>query len=171
MLSGRENALERKSMLCVVGCGNSTRSDDGVGVFVARALRQHLQDHPNPHVRAFDAGSGGMDVMFHARGADRLIVVDAARTGSQAGAIFKVPGKVLESVPDRGPGLHDFRCRHALAAGRKIFGAFFPTDVTVFLIEAGCLDFGPELTEPVRRSGLKVLEEILAMIQNHPKQP
>jgi hydrogenase maturation protease len=157
-------------MLCVVGCGNSTRSDDGVGVFVAQALKQHLQDHPNPKVRAFDAGTGGMDVMFHARGADRLIVIDAAKSGSEAGAIFKVPGDQLASVPNLGVSLHDFRWQHALAAGRKIFGAFFPTDVTVFLIEADSLDFGLELSEPVRRSALKVLEEIQAMIQTYPKR-
>jgi hydrogenase maturation protease len=156
-------------VLCVVGCGNSTRSDDGVGVFVAQALKQHLRDHPNPNVRAFDAGAGGMDVMFHARGADRLIVIDATKSGSQAGAIFKVPGGQLER-PNPGVSLQDCRWLHALVAGRKIFGAFFPTDVTVFLIEADRLDFGLELSAPVRRSALMVLAEIQAMIQSYPKR-
>jgi hydrogenase maturation protease len=157
-------------MLCVVGCGNSSRSDEGVGVFVAQALKQHLQNHPNPNVRAFDAGTGGMDVMFYARGADRLIVVDAAKSGSPAGAIFRVPGRELGSVPQSGANLHEFNWQHALTAGRKIFGAFFPTDVTVFLIEADTLDFGRELSEPVRRSALQVLAEIQAMIESHPKR-
>ena len=54
-------------MLVVIGCGNSNRSDDGVGVFVAQALLQHLQSKPRSDVRVFDAGTGGMEVMFLAR--------------------------------------------------------------------------------------------------------
>ena len=147
-------------MLCVIGCGNSTRSDDGVGVFVAQTLKRELQVHPQAEVRVFDAGTGGMDVMFHARGADRLIIVDAARSGSSPGAIFKVPGTELESTPDPGYSLHDFRWQHALAAGRKIFGAEFPSDVTVYLIEAETLAFGLELSQPVQDAAQRVVEEI-----------
>ena len=116
-------------MLCVIGCGNSTRSDDGVGVYVAQALRAQLQRNPQSDVLIFDAGTGGMDVMFQARGARRLIIVDASKSGSEAGAVFRVPGRELESEPDAGFSLHDFRWQHALTAGRKIFGADFPSDV------------------------------------------
>jgi hydrogenase maturation protease len=147
-------------MLCVVGCGNSTRSDDGVGVYVAQALRAQLQRSPQPNVLVFDAGTGGMDVMFQARGARRLIIVDASRSGSEAGAIFRVPGRELESEPDAGFSLHDFRWQHALTAGRKIFGADFPSDVTVYLIEAESFEFGLELSAPVLLSADLVVDEI-----------
>jgi hydrogenase maturation protease len=157
-------------MLCVIGCGNSTRSDDGVGPFVAQTLKRRLMRHPNPEVCAFDAGTGGMDVMFHARGADRLILIDAAKSGSDAGAVFRVPGSELESDADPGYSLHDFRWQHALAAGRKIFGARFPPEVTVFLVEAGTLEFGLELSEPVRRSALRVVEDIETMIQQYSRR-
>jgi hydrogenase maturation protease len=150
-------------MLCVIGCGNSTRSDDGVGVYVAQTLRTQLLEDPKPGVRVFDAGTGGMDVMFQARGASRLIIVDASRSGAEPGAIFTVPGRELESEPDAAFSLHDFRWQHALTAGRKIFGAEFPGDVTVFLIEAKSLSFGLELSAPVRRSGDRVIEEIRRM--------
>ncbi len=149
--------------LCVIGCGNATRSDDGVGVFVAQCLRAQLLKDPQPRVRVFDAGTGGMDVMFQARGASRLIIVDASRSGSEPGAIFKVPGAELASEPDAAFSLHDFRWQHALTAGRKIFGAEFPGDVTVFLIEADNLGFGLELSAPVLRSADRVIEEIRAM--------
>jgi hydrogenase maturation protease len=151
-------------MLCVIGCGNAVRSDDGVGVYVAQALRAELEQHPRPEVRVFDAGTGGMDVMFQARGARRLIIVDAATSGSEPGAIFKVPGRELESTPDLGFSLHDFRWQHALTAGRKIFGDEFPQDVTVYLIEAQNLGFGLELSPPVSSSAARVLEQIRALI-------
>jgi len=151
-------------MLCVIGCGNTNRSDDGVGVFVAQNLKRHLQQRPHPDVRVFDAGTAGLEVMFQARGADQLIIVDASTSGSQAGAIFKVPGGELEGDADIRVGLHEFRWQHALAAGRKIFGAAFPAEVSVFLIEAQSLDFGLELSAPVRAAALRVGSEIQDII-------
>jgi hydrogenase maturation protease len=149
-----------KHMLCVIGCGNSTRSDDGVGVYIAQTLRAQLLRNPQPNVQVFDAGTGGMDVMFQARGASRLIIVDASKSGSEAGAIFKVPGRELASEPDASFSLHDFRWQHALTAGRKIFGADFPSEVTIFLIEAANLGYGLELSAPVLLSADRVVEEI-----------
>jgi hydrogenase maturation protease len=165
-------AMREAGRLCVIGCGNLTRSDDGVGVAVVKALRAYLLQYPQPDVAVFDTGTGGMDVMFQARGAGRLIIVDASRSGSEAGTIFKVPGRELESEPDPGYSLHDFRWQHALSAGRKIFGADFPDDVTVYLIEAGSLAFGLELTAPVAASATRVAHEIRGIMRaNHEDWP
>ena len=54
-------------MLTIIACGNSNRSDDGVGVVVALSLQHHLRACPYSNVRVFDAGTGGMEVMFQAR--------------------------------------------------------------------------------------------------------
>jgi hydrogenase maturation protease len=151
-------------MLCVIGCGNVTRSDDGVGVHVAQALCGELRRRPRPDVRVFDAGTGGMDVMFQARGATRLIIIDAAASGAEPGAIFRVPGEELAAEPEARYSLHDFRWQHALTAGRKIFGGDFPQDVTVFLVEAQSLAFGLELSAPVLRAAERVIDAIAAMM-------
>jgi hydrogenase maturation protease len=156
------NDASQTAVLCVIGCGNSNRSDDGVGVYVAQTLLDVLRREPRAGVRVFDAGTGGMDVMFQARGASRLIIIDASKSGADAGAVFKVPGRELASEPDAGFSLHDFRWQHALTAGRRIFGAEFPSDVTVFLIEAATLDFGLELSPPVLESAKRVVDEIRA---------
>lgn len=154
-------------MLTVIGCGNLIRGDDGVGVVVARRLIEFLQRHTPPDVAVFDAGTDGLDVMYRARGAKKLVLVDASRSGSQPGAVFEVPGETLASNYEPTYSLHDFRWDHALYAGRKIYGASFPTDVTVFLIEAGELGFGWELSEPVRRAADKVIAQIESMIDDH----
>ena len=147
-------------MLAVIGCGNANRCDDGVGVYVAQALQARLAEKPRDDVRIYDAGTGGMDVMFQARGVEKLVIVDAARSGSEPGAIFTVPGAELEGRHAPGYSLHDFRWDHALFAGRKIFGDAFPSDVTVHLVEAGSLDLGLGLSEPVRRAAQMLIERI-----------
>ncbi len=133
----------------VIGCGNLNRSDDGVGVRVIQQLRRHFGTALPPGVRLFDAGTGGIEVMFQARGAQRLIIVDACRSGAQAGAVFRLPGSEINTAHQPGYSLHDFRWDHAVHAGRQIFGAAFPADLVVYLVEAGSLQLGTELTAPV----------------------
>jgi hydrogenase maturation protease len=154
-------------MLVVIGCGNSNRSDDGVGVFVAQALQKRLRDHPRDDVLIFDAGTGGMDVMFQARGAKHLIVVDASSSGSDPGAIFEVPGAELQREHAPSFSLHDFRWDHALAAGRLIFREQFPDDVSVVLIEAQSLDPGLELSPRVRSSAMVVFIRLARVIDEY----
>lgn len=154
-------------MLTVIGCGNANRSDDGVGVFVAQALQADLRRHARPGVRVFDAGTAGMQVMFEAVGTQRLIIIDAARSGSEPGAVFKVPGAELEADHTPSFSLHDFRWDHALAAGRKIYRERFPTDVTVYLIELQSSAFGLELSEKVRASAARVIDELRRTIDDY----
>lgn len=156
-------------MLTVIGCGNSNRSDDGVGVFVAQALQSYLHRIPHPNVRVFDAGTGGMDVMFQARGSRKLMIVDACSTGSQPGALFTVPGDELQTDHQSEFSLHSFRWDHALAAGRKIFREQFPDNVTVYLIEAQSLALGLELSTPVHESALKLVSSIEREIYDYPR--
>ena len=147
-------------MLVVIGCGNLNRSDDAAGVRVVLALREQFGESLPPDVRLFDAGTGGMEVMFRARGASALVIVDACRSGSDAGAIFRLPGTEIDGAHVPGYSLHDFRWDHAVHAGRRIFGADFPADLTVYLIEAGSLELGIELTRPVERAVEQVSERI-----------
>lgn len=150
-------------MLVVIGCGNLNRSDDGVGVVVARKL---LASHrsPSASVKIFDAGTGGMEILFQARGARKLIIIDAASSGSDPGAIFEMPGRELENRPPPSFTLHDFRWDHALYAGRRIWTNEFPADITVFLIEAATLGYGLDLSPKVAEAADLVVERIEALL-------
>ncbi len=154
-------------MLAIIGCGNTNRSDDGAGVVVAQRLRARLAARSLPEeraVRVLDAGTDGMAVMFAARGAEALIIVDAAQTGSEPGAVFEIPGHALEAPPRDSYNLHDFRWDHALYAGRRIYGEAFPSDVTVYLIEAASLALGLTLSPPVAAAADRVVDMIMARI-------
>lgn len=154
-------------MLTIIGCGNSNRTDDGVGVYVAQRLQNFLQSQNKQKVKVFDAGTGGIDVMFQARGSSRLIIIDASQSGSEAGAIYEVPGEELEREREVSYSLHDFRWDDALYAGRKIFKEDFPKDVKVFLIEAESLDYGLELTPKVKVSAESVIERLQKIINEY----
>lgn len=154
-------------MLTIIGCGNLNRCDDGVGIVVARRLAAYVRRRGFDNVRVFDAGTGGLEVMFQARGTEQLILVDASRSGAEPGAIFQVPGEVLERDYEPAYSLHDFRWDHALYAGRRIFGASFPRDVTVFLIEARELGLGLELSKPIQEAADRVAAQIESRIDRY----
>jgi hydrogenase maturation protease len=103
--------------------------------------------------------------MFQARGSRALILADASDSGAEPGAIFRLPGGELASVPEPSFTLHGFRWDHALYAGRKIFRDAFPEDVTVYLIQKEKLDLGGGLSAPVHAAVERVVELILEQVK------
>ena len=158
--------LKPLPLLTIIGCGNTNRCDDGVGSYVAAQLAEAVAARHLPQVQVFDAGTAGMEVMFHARGSAALIIIDASSSGSEPGSLYEVPGTELANVPDPGYNLHAFRWDHALYAGKRIFRDEFPDDVTVYLIEAENLGFGLELTPRVQVAAERVVAIILQRLQS-----
>ena len=151
-------------MHVIIGCGNLNRRDDGVGVVIAQRLQAFFSVHPQPNIHVFDAGTGGMDVMFKAQGARSLIIIDACVSGSDPGAIFRLTGDEVTNRPGMSYSLHDFRWDHALYVGQQIFKEEFPKDVTVYLIEVADTSFGLELTTPVAQSVECVCEHVRTQV-------
>ena len=156
-------------MLTVIGCGNLNRCDDAVGVIIAQKLQELFKDQNLSNLKIYDCGTSGMEVMFQARGSEKLIIVDACSTDSEPGTIYKVPGNELEELPEPSYSLHDFRWDHALAAGRKIFKEEFPNDVTVYLIEAENLGLGLEISASLKNSVQNVIDSIKQEIDHYIK--
>lgn len=134
----------------IIGCGNLLRGDDAVGPLLIRHL---WNSEPPEHVLLVDGGTAGMDMAFKMHGAHRVILIDAAATGSEPGTIFKVPGEELEELPPlSGMHSHQFRWDNALAFARWLLKDQYPKDITVFLIEVLSCYPGDDLTEPVAKS-------------------
>ena len=157
--------LKMSARIAIVGCGNPNRSDDGAGRCVIQLLQSRASDWSSDDVELFDAGTDGMAVMFAARGCSSLFVVDACRSGAEPGAIFEIPGSELEQNPRPSSNLHDFRWDNAIAAGRKIYRAAFPTDVVVFLVEARTLELGLELSAEVNAATVQVATRIDVLVR------
>jgi hydrogenase maturation protease len=156
-------------MIVIIGCGNTNRSDDGVGIWVIRELERRGMPEGT---RLIDAGTGGMDVMFHLEDTQRVILIDAAQTGAAPGQIYRVPGEQLATLPPPDNlSLHNFRWQHALAVGKMIYKDRFPTDISVYLIQVASLDFGLELSPAVRAGAEQVVALIADEVEREHSSP
>lgn len=145
----------------IIGCGNLLRGDDAVGPLLIREL---WNQGPPEHVLLVDGGTAGMDMAFKMHGAKRVILIDAAATGSKPGTMFKVPGEELENLPPlEGLHSHQFRWDNALAFARWLLKDQYPNDITVFLIEVESCNPGDELTQTVSMSMRSVCRMIVEM--------
>lgn len=142
--------------LLVVGCGNLLRGDDALGPIVARTL--HQRGVPDG-VRLIDGGTAGMDVAFMMRGAQRVVLVDAATTGAEPGTVYRIPAEELQDPPPlQGLHSHNFRWDHALSLAAWLLGPERPADITVLLVEAASCEPGAPLSEPVRAAVDRVVD-------------
>jgi len=146
-------------MRLVIGCGNLLRGDDAVGpVLVRRMLERGLPDD----LEVADGGTSGMEVAFRMRGADQVILVDAAETGGEPGSLYRLEGTDVEALPPlEGINLHAFRWDHALAIARWALKEDYPRQVLVYLIEAGSFEFGAPLSQPVELAMDRLVDHLV----------
>lgn len=132
----------------VLGLGNPILTDDGVGVYVVRAVAARWSGEG---VEFQEACVGGLRLLEVIAGYERLILVDAIQTPDGA------PGQVYRLAVDdpraslHAGSTHDLSFRGALAWGRRM-GMALPTDdaITIIAVEAeDVLTFGEALTPAV----------------------
>lgn len=148
----------------VLGLGNPLLRDDSVGLRVVQQLRADLIDHPE--VEISEDYWGGLRLMERMVGYDRVIVVDAMRSGGPAGAVFRLtPGSV---ATQRSASTHDVNLPTALRLGRMA-GTQLPPDERIVLvgIEADDVEtFGEELTPNVQRAIPEAIRLIIAELES-----
>jgi hydrogenase maturation protease len=144
----------------VIGLGNDQRGDDGSGLEVARALRARLEGK----ARVEECVSEGIALLEIWRDADRVLVVDAVRSGSPPGTVHR-----LEADDGSLPGFRTATSTHGLSLGEAVALAKglgrLPRHLVVYGIEAGSLEMGTGLTPPVARAVEEATRRILAELE------
>ena len=144
--------------IAIVGVGNILMLDDGVGVHAARALA--AIDLPEGVV-VLDAGTDP-DAAYELEGANRVIVIDAARGGEAPGTIYRLPERLASETVG-----HDRTC-HGMGLLQTLRDA--PTDrrpaeVIVLGIEPSVIDWGLDLSPDVEACLPRVIEIVLGELK------
>jgi hydrogenase maturation protease len=149
----------------IMGFGNPTRSDDGVGIYVIDLLRSRLALRND--VSLLDMGTSAFEVLFTLKGHQRIILVDAVvNTGEAVGTLYKVPASEIERTPEDDPMvfLHSIKWDQALSYAKKILQDDYPNDIQVYLIAVDNTRIDISLTGEAKQAAERVAELICAEI-------
>jgi len=127
----------------IVGVGNVLLKDEGIGVHVVRALQEMSLASPNGEVEVVDGGTSP-SAFDSAEGADKLIIVDAARGGGEPGTIYRFAPDELSGGPKLLYSLHDLGLLDGLMMMESVGNA--PRETVIIGVEPAEVDWGLELT-------------------------
>ena len=143
----------------VVGVGNLYRSDDAVGILVAR----HLQELADPRLHILEHSGEGVSLMESWKGRDHVILVDAVSSGAPPGTLHCI-NAVEEPVPAKflSCSSHNFGLAEAIEMSRALDQ--LPRRLQVFGIEGENFQPGERLSAKVEAILKKVIDKILQQV-------
>lgn len=136
----------------IAGCGTEGRGDDAAGLLVARRLREL-------GLPAAEHSGEGLSLLESWTGAERVILVDAVRTGAEAGAVTvwdAHSGRLKREMFS--VSTHAFGVAEAIEMGRAL--GRLPASLMVYGIEATRFEAG----EPPQQAVLEAVERVVRMI-------
>ena len=80
----------------VLGLGNVLMGDEGIGVYVVRAIEKHTLPRD---VECLDGGTGGFTLLEPLEDADRIILIDAANDDNPIGTVTRTTPRFSRDYP------------------------------------------------------------------------
>lgn len=139
----------------IIGIGNDYRGDDGVGLFVARALAARAL----PGTEVIEQGGDGTALLQAWQDAHAAILIDAVASGGRAGAVRRFVAHA-EPIPTHfsSSSSHAFGVAEAIELARSLDQ--LPRYVIVYGIVGRRFTAGVELSPPVERAARTVVQRV-----------
>lgn len=155
-----------RSRVRIIGIGNDYRRDDGAGREVARRLRHSA----SPDAEILEETGEGASLLETWRGAERVILLDAVRSGAAAGTIHRI-----EAQTDPLPAFFSRRSTHAFGIAEAVELARalnqLPPSLVIFGIEGERFDAGVGLSPAVEKAVAEVSARVRQEIADFQKDP
>jgi hydrogenase maturation protease len=166
----------RLANVLVLGLGNPLRGDDGVGPRLVEVIRKQ---GPPAGAEVLDVGVAGFDLLtlfgtpraFGGDGPRRVIIVDAADVGLEAGQYARFTPDQVEFAEAGGPGsgapalptAHQAGLAEALALARALERPL--PEIVVYGVQPASLEWGAGLTAEVEAALPLLVESVLREVE------
>ncbi len=111
----------------VLGVGNPILCDDGVGIHVAREIKQKIND---PEITVDEALTGGMNLLDLLYGYDKAILIDAININdARTGEVKRLLLNNFPTVHSNNP--HDVSLMEALELAKKLGEKRIPKEIII----------------------------------------
>ncbi len=146
--------------ICIIGVGNEFRTDDAVGIVVARKLKE--LGVPGAHVCELSGEGGGLMEAWN--GMDIVFLVDAVSSGAPAGTIFTIDAR-QRTIPSQffHYSTHAFSLAESVELAKVLDR--LPDRCMIYGIEGKEFGEGTGLTHAVLLAVDKVVSAILKQVR------
>ena len=142
----------------ILGIGNPILKDDGVGPRLIEELRKLIAD---PDITLQDTSLSGINLMEMLIGFDRAIIIDAIKSGSKPGQIYRLTTQDFATSQKETFSEHNMSLFQSIELGRKL-ALCMPNEVVIIAIEAeNVTDFGEGLTPKVEKAVPAAIKQVL----------
>ena len=146
----------------IIGLGQSLRGDDAAGLAAVRLWQERYQeDIERPNLQVELAELPGIGLLSLLEGAGMAILVDAVRSGADAGTIHILSKEHLDAFPNEAGSAHGWGVAETLALGEKIIPSTIPEKIIVIGIEGVDFSIGKPLSPQVELA----LPEVARLIE------
>jgi hydrogenase maturation protease len=156
----------RTEQIDIIGIGNEYRNDDGVGLFVARRLKElQLRD-----VNIRELSGEGVELMEAMEHRSTVFLVDAVYSGALHGTTYRIDA-ASQTIPSRffHYSTHSFSVAESIELARTI--GRLPNQCILFGIEGRDFGNGMVLSESVQAAAEEVVMAIRSEINSVLGQP
>ncbi len=136
-----------KNPLLIITIGNSYRSDDGVGPYIARQINKYKKDFTI--LNAEDQPENIIDEATRLK-PGKIVIIDAADFGGMPGEIRLIEKK---DIPDTSLSTHSFSPNILAAIIEEDTGA----DVLFLGIQPESIRFGEGISKPVKEAAKRII--------------
>ena len=136
-----------KNPLLIITIGNSYRSDDGVGPYIARQVNKYKKDFTI--LNAEDQPENIIDEATRLK-PGKIVIIDAADFGGMPGEIRLIEKK---DIPDTSLSTHSFSPNILAAIIEEDTGA----DVLFLGIQPESIQFGEGISKPVKEAAKRII--------------
>ncbi len=148
----------------VLGLGQSLRGDDAAGL---EAVRLWQEIHPNTaeKVNVLLAELPGLGLLDLLDGMDAAVLVDAVHGSATPGTLHRIAPERLDSFTPGSASAHGWGVAETLQLGRLLYPELPDYRISLIGIEAGTMEVGSGLSEPVKLALPKAAAMIEAEVQ------
>lgn len=145
----------------VVGLGNPLLADDGLGIEIIGRLAKSYDCGPDVEIE--DGGTWGMNLLPQLETAERVLFVDAIKTGAIPGTLQRIEGEQLPRQLGLKISPHQMDLQDLVAVS-SIRGTF-PTDAVAIGVEPECVETRTGLSASVSARLDDVLDAVVAQLR------
>jgi hydrogenase maturation protease len=145
----------------ILACGNTLRSDDGIGPWLAQWAEERFGD--NPIIRILSRQQWTPDLAEDIAQADSVLFIDCS-VESAPGQLRVI--EVQPSAPTQGLATHHQGAPQLLSLARDLYNCL-PSKAFMLTIGAGSTELGEEFSQPVNDAisrACALLEETVARL-------